>query len=210
MHPAILYAMKGVTPPEGDYYAAEPLFGDVTPETQRAALKLLVLVAINAKTKEDAFRAFSAEKGARGLRRSYPHAELQQLLDAFCQKHPLIVDSLGADAGVTCMRHGSNICMAVINYFAERKTPILSVHDSMIIPYDQTTALREKTLEAFRKEFLRCTFEPRLESAAIGEDELKDVVPTDRFMQLKQTKRTEGSKERMARFVTWKSRVAGT
>jgi len=204
MHPAILYAMKGVTPPEGDYYKLESLFKNVTPQAQRTALKLLVLVAINAKTTKKAFRAFSWSKGGRGIQRSYPHAELQQLLDAFCEKHPLIADSLGADAGITCMRHDSNICMSVINYFTERKTPILSVHDSMIIRITETIPLQERMLVAFHKEFPECRFEPKLVSADTGEDELRHLEPIDRWGQLKHTPETPGYKKRFERFCVWK------
>lgn len=204
MHPSILYAMKDVIPPEGDYYEIAPLFEDVTPKQQRKALKFLVLVAINSATTKSAFRAFSDGKSSRGIRRSYPHSDLQLLLDGFIDKHSQLADSLGSDKGITCMRHDSNICMSVINHFTERRVPVLSVHDSIIIRFDETIALQERMLVAFHNEFPECPFQPKLDSADTGEDELRHLEPIERFGQLKQTPETPGYKKRFERFCVWK------
>ena len=88
------------------------------------------------------------------------------------------------------MRHDANICMRVVNHFTKKKIPILTVHDSMIIRYDQTEALRMAMRDSFRKEFTKIDFEPNLDSTEIGEDELKHLEPSERFTKLKQNKLT--------------------
>ena len=96
--------------------------------------------------------------------------------------------------------------MRVVNHFTEKEIPILTVHDSMIIRYDQTEALRKAMRDSFRNEFTKIDFEPNLDSTEIGEDELKHLEPSERFTKLKQTKRSDGYKGRFERFVEWKAR----
>jgi len=144
IHPTILSINKGKS--FNGYDIETPNEDQKVKEELRKVTKLLVLIAINATSKEKAFRAF---------RDNYPikfkNKELEALLQQFVKLNPHIEEDLCTDKGISLMNIDSKIVEYVINKFTEQNIPILTVHDSFIVQTDQQQTLKlymeEATLE---------------------------------------------------------------
>ena len=66
---------------------------------------------------------------------SFPDDVLSELLDGIKDRHPEINHLICSGAGLRLMNLDSRICEYVIEKFVERDTPILTVHDSFIVPF---------------------------------------------------------------------------
>ena len=131
----------------GDRYDLGKLIDNsITLEEQRKVVKLLVLVAINAKDRAKAFGAYNL-KAAKPRK----HNVLNALIDAFIEKHPFLEASLFADQGIRLMNIDSQIATEVINTFVAKDIPILPVHDSFIVKrknvFDLQTAMSAATIK---------------------------------------------------------------
>ncbi len=205
MHPNILYGLENKIPPSGDLYELDSLL-NIEPTKQRKWIKFLVLFAINAKNENEAFGAFRSEdRLEKDDVRNLTNAELSKLLDAFKEKHPAIAHHLGKDKGVECMRIDSDITHEVVKHFTQQRRPILTVHDSYIIPFDHTKELRQVMTETFEKRF---GFSPNLSQEFKGMDEVRDLVTDPDFKEdpmqgIKKTIRTKGYQKRWKNFRDW-------
>jgi hypothetical protein len=142
LHPSILAVETGHRL-EGDPYDLGRKIVDIIPkDEQRAVVKLLVLIAINAKSRSSAYSAYRAEH------ESYKNAELEPLLDAFIDKHPYLADSICSDQGIRLMSLDSQITTHIINRFVAEGKPILSIHDSYIVQQENRKLLREAMADA--------------------------------------------------------------
>ncbi|MGY2938855.1 hypothetical protein ACVWZ6_008457 [Bradyrhizobium sp. GM6.1] len=154
LHIALLYARKGI-----NYYADRP--GDAyqldtppfltTPQEARRYAKALMLTAINAKNDGATFNAFRSQRREDGDERAggLTNSQLSVLLDGLRQKHSLIADDLASDAGITLMNDDSRITEHVIKRFTERGLPVLTIHDSYIVHWQDHALLEEALNEAF-------------------------------------------------------------
>ena len=144
IHPSILSINKGKS--FNGYEIETPNEDQKVKEELRKATKLLVLTAMNAASKEQAFKAF---------RKNYPikfkNKELEALLQQFVKLNPHLEEDLCTDKGISLMNIDSKIAEYVINKFTEQNIPILTVHDSFIVQTDQQQTLKlymeEATLE---------------------------------------------------------------
>ena len=106
-------------------------------------VKQLVLTALNAESKKQAFKAF---------RKNYPtkfkDKQLEALLHQFVNLNPHLEEDLCTDKGISLMNVDSMIAAYVINKFAEQNIPILTVHDSFIVQTDQQKTLKKYMEEA--------------------------------------------------------------
>ncbi len=139
-HVAILANEHGVSKHiDYDWYALDELFiKDFDAETQRKALKLLVLTAINAKDKDTAFQAFR-----RNSKLSLKNIQLDFLLSKFIEKHPYLEEGICSDRGIDLMYKDSLVTSLIKNEFVKKEEPILSVHDSYIVKRDSVLLLRD-------------------------------------------------------------------
>lgn len=154
LHIALLYARRGVNyyrEHEGDAYQLDTPSFLVTPEQTRKYAKLLLLMAVNAKDDKAAFSAFrSARSEAKDrLGSSLTNDQLSLMLDGLRQKHPVIADDLGSDAGIELMNEDSRITEHVIKRFTERGLAVLTIHDSYIVHFSYHDLLQEVLEEAF-------------------------------------------------------------
>ena len=124
LHPTLLALKKGHKL-EGDRYDLGYQVCSTIPLTkQRDIVKQLVLIAINAKSRQKAFGAYNSNN-----ERITP-GNLAKLLDAFIDKYPYLEDDMCTDKGIDLMYTDSQITAAVIRRFVELDKPILPVHDS--------------------------------------------------------------------------------
>jgi hypothetical protein len=100
---------------------------------QRKAVKKLVLMAINAKSRTLAFSAFRSDNPKGDPLRKMTNAELSQLLDAFIEKHPKLEPFLCALKWGELMYLDSRIAESVIEQLTDKSIPVLCVHDSFIV-----------------------------------------------------------------------------
>jgi len=78
------------------------------------------------------------------------------LFDGIKDRHPKISHLICSGAGLRLMNLDSRICEYVIEKFVEHDTPILTVHDSFIVPFGT-----ERQLDRVMKEAFECVTKQR-------------------------------------------------
>lgn len=142
LHVAILAARQGVVL-EGDPYVLEDgLVEGLDAIRQRKLVKLLVLMALNAKSQRSTCSAFRDASPVGSSAKSMKNAELIRVLDAVVEKHPLLAADLCADRGIGLMNTDSRMAAHVLRVFTRLEIPVLCVHDSFIIDYSMARRLK--------------------------------------------------------------------
>ena len=113
-----------------------------TKEQQRAYVKLLVLMGINADSDKLAFQAFRNDDRQDKVSNSLTDIQLAALLDAFIDKHPQFDGVLNTGQALRLMNIDSQIANMVVDHFTQKDIPVLCIHDSFIIQYDKEPELR--------------------------------------------------------------------
>lgn len=155
LHIVILYAQRGI-----NYWAEvneDPyeLHGvnNIDPDIDlRTVAKLLLLTAINADNESMTFQAFRSQAEAGSLAKRLTNEQLSSVLSALKRKHEPIADKLASGVGIDLMYIDSQITELLIERFmTEYKCPILTVHDSYIVPYGYDRFLEKEMQIAFEK-----------------------------------------------------------
>jgi hypothetical protein len=142
LHVAILAAQHEVVL-DGDPYELEGgLVEGLDAARQRKLVKLLVLMSLNAKTKNAACSAFREAASVGSQAKSMKNKELLRVMDAFVEKHPFLAGDLCADRGIALMNKDSQIAAHILRVFTRHQIPVLSVHDSFIIDYSMARRLK--------------------------------------------------------------------
>ncbi len=188
LHVAILSARHGVDVTGDPYELEEGLVDGCTPAEQRKLVKALVLMALNAKDRSTACKAFRQDcsTGSRG--KSMTNKELLGLLDAFTEKHPNLVKDLCSDQGVRLMNTDSQIASRIINFFTRRGIPVLGVHDSFLINYKMAQRLKVAMTATARHSVGRSIV---LSNNYLGLDEVERQSPdlVEDYVQMRQRER---------------------
>ena len=143
LHVSIL-TVEGGLPLGGDPYdLGGDLISGVPAVLERSMVKRLVLTAINAGSKDAAYRAFRDGYPANHFAKGLTNAELEGILRAFITNSPHLEASLFADQGIRLMNLDSQITAIIHEHFTEQGVPVLSVHDSYIIDYTRIAELKE-------------------------------------------------------------------
>ncbi len=125
--------------------------GVTNPDHCRDITKLLFLLGFNASDEQSLFKAFRSELDYTAYPYSFPDDVLFELLDGIKDRHPKISHLICSGAGLRLMNLDSRICEYVIEKFVERDTPILTVHDSFIVPFGTERQLDQVMKEAFKR-----------------------------------------------------------
>lgn len=163
MLPRMLYHTLGVDF-AGDPYA---LWRDDTTESQRLLAKLVVIVAINTRSRRSAIRACvqksrlwmksgKALRKAKALRRALKETGLTfgQVYDLAAKVHaPIAEKYFGRGIGLWTMRLDSEVALNVMYHFAQRNIPCLGIHDSFVVPRRHKAELRRVMLQTYRDKF---------------------------------------------------------
>lgn len=154
LHIVILYAQEGI-----NYWAEvneDPYqlgINEFDSEIDlRKAVKLLMLTAINADDEKKTFGAFrnQADKGSPESR--LKDEQLKSLLGALRRKHKHISHKFASGAGIDLMYVDSQITEKLIERFTyHHMCPILTVHDSYIVPFGYDRILQEEMGKAFEQ-----------------------------------------------------------
>jgi hypothetical protein len=140
LHIALLYGLHGACL-HGDPYDLGPV-SDFDAQSMRKWVKDLALVSINAHSESSAFSAFRDKQPAGADSKRFSNSFLSSILARFRDKHPLIADALCSDYGVKLMAIDGRIASRVIDYFTRQETPVLCVHDSILIDDLHSAELR--------------------------------------------------------------------
>ncbi len=126
LHVAILAAKRGVKLEGDPYELDEQPLPDLDNVKQRKLVKLLILMALNAKNERSAYSAFRDASPVGSMAKSMKNAELRLVLDAAIKKHPFLEDDLCADRGITLMNLDSLMASMVIRCFTKQRIPLRS------------------------------------------------------------------------------------
>ena len=151
LHVILAYAVVG-----DDYWDTTsddpyqlPVRGVNNPDHCRAITKLLFLLGFNASDEQSLFKAFRNELDYTAYPYSFPDNVLSELLTGIKDRHPKISHLICSGAGLRLMNLDAQMCEYVIETFVERDTPILTVHDSFIVPFGKERQLDRVMKEAF-------------------------------------------------------------
>ena len=150
MHPLILAAEKGLVLEEDPYVLAQSISNEVSDQLQRKLVKAFLLTAINAANPDQAYKAFRYKFSAE-FDLSLTRNLFDKLHQGFIETHPALEDSLFSDQGIRLMNIDSQIAARIISGYVTLRKPILSVHDSFIVPKDDVEGVEfamEKVSEA--------------------------------------------------------------
>ena len=209
LHVAILSAKKGIFDGQGDRYnLGTQILPQLDLKQQRAAVKQLVLTALNAKTEKSAFSAFRHDQTKGSLEKTLSNVQLRQLLRAFIKKHPHLEPDLCSDQGINLMYTDSQITEIVLRKFTERQRPVLSVHDSYIVQTTDVRLLQEAMSEASQK---LTGIHLAVEQEIPGYDYIMGLRGVDRDLHIDTFKEVLSSKkstpeyrERLIRFINYR------
>ncbi|WP_171211866.1 hypothetical protein [Ruegeria sp. HKCCA5426] len=199
LHVAILAAKRGVKLEGDPYELDEQPLPDLDNVKQRKLVKLLILMALNAKNERSAYSAFRDASPVGSMAKSMKNAELRLVLDAAIKKHPFLEDDLCADRGITLMNLDSLMASMVIRHFTRQKIPVLCIHDSFLIGYSY--AIRLKTaMNLAAKRVLGCPV--ALSNNYLGLDEVERSTPSlvDDYMDMRHLPRTHAYRVRQRIF----------
>ena len=141
IHPSILSINKGKA--FICYELDEVVLPSLNKKQQTKVLQLLILTALSASSKLQAYEAFRASSDL-----PLKDRELSKLINNFLELNPHLADELFTDQIVNLMYQDSLITDYVIKKFTYSDLPILSLHDSFIVQYDQVLNLKKYMSEA--------------------------------------------------------------
>ena len=153
LHVVLLYSEVGI-----NYWAEvneDPYLlhgiNNIDPEIDlRAAAKLLMLTAINADDEAKAFQAFRFQAEAGTLEKRLTNDQLEPILATLKRKHEPIAHKIASGAGIDLMYLDSQITEQLIKVFTyKHKCPILTVHDSYVVPFGYDRILYKEMQKAF-------------------------------------------------------------
>ncbi len=147
LHPRLLAAEKGMTIEGDPYHLGVDLLPEHLMYLHRKYVKKLLLVAINAKDRNDAYHALVGSLPGE-LAKHYSKDMLKEGLQAIRYRHPFVAGSLCSDAGIRLMRTDSNIVEHVLKRFIALETPVLPVHDSFVVQANKRLTLENAMREA--------------------------------------------------------------
>jgi hypothetical protein len=151
LHVILAYAEAGI-----DYWQTTskdpydlPVRGVNNPEHCRDIAKLFLLLSLNASDEKKLYNAFRNELDYDKYPYEFSNDVLSALLDTIKEHHLDISHLICSGAGLRLMNIDSRICDYVIAGFVETGTPILTVHDSFIVPIGHEDRLNQLMKEAF-------------------------------------------------------------
>ena len=148
LHVSLLSLNSGKELTEDPYEIEETLLPGTPPDLQRTFIKRLILTAVNASSKDAAFRAFRDGFPTNHYGKELTNKQLELLLSAFLKGVPQLEEYLFADQGIRLMNMDSQIAERVHRHFTDQAVPVLSVHDSYIIDYTRVAELKRVMAEA--------------------------------------------------------------
>ena len=176
----ITYGIEGVKPPMKDPYKLKAPREFIDGPTQRKFLKKLISIAYNTASDADALWTFCEEykKVVTPKFLAFFRNHGKSLLQAFRDTHPAISKYLCTNKkhGLMTMFEDSQLAMALIDHFTDREVPILTIHDSFVVPEYEAGNLITKMTSLF---FERFGFKPDLKQENISMVQAQRLLKDD-------------------------------
>ena len=155
LHIVILYAQEGINywaEVNEDTYELHGI-NNIDPNVDLwAAAKLLLLTAINSDDTNKTFKAFRSQSANGSPEKKMTDGQLSAMLHQLAQKHEPIAHKLASGAGNDLMYADSQITEKLIeNFTYVYNCPILTVHDSYIVPFCYDHFLYQEMQAAFKE-----------------------------------------------------------
>ena len=141
------------------------------------------------------------------MRYSFSDEKLSEILQCIKDKHPLIKDLINTGAGLELMNIDSKIAEYVIKDFVETDTPILTVHDSFIVPFGEEERLEKLIKKAFvyvtNKNRTKVKFNKNLTLGQVNQSKFATGLDRDYYLDnmhfVNESVSTEGYRKRLER-----------
>ncbi len=143
MHINMLYAMENLGLYEGDVYTVKGH------EELRNIFKIALQIAINAKDRRSAYSGMNEHLRKHGI--DTKEISGKKILNAFAEKHKPIEKYFFSGIGVYLQYKDSLIAKFVLEKGLKHNIPVLPVHDSYLVPEDQSETLIRWMNEASEK-----------------------------------------------------------
>ena len=134
-HPALLYATINKPIPDGDAYVIEGFNRDEV----KTAFNVMLNRTGKASSAYESVMEYVCDDEERAKR----------LVTAILMKHHEIRDSFNTGAGLTLQRKDSDIVTKLLTYFVDNNIPIITVHDSAIVPVRHVQSLKILMAEVY-------------------------------------------------------------
>ena len=153
LHVVLLYSQEGI-----NYWAEineDPYhlvgINNIDPSIDlRDAVKLLLLTAINADEEIKAFQAFKSKAKKGSQEKKMTNDQLKSILSALKRKHEPIAHKITSGAGIDLMNIDGQITEQLVKVFTYKyQCPILTVHDSYVVPFGYDRILFREMENAF-------------------------------------------------------------
>ena len=211
LHVILAYAKEGI-----DYWATAdedpyniPIEGIEYPDHARDVVKQLTLLAFNASDEPSLFKAFRSEFDYKNysVRYSFPDEKLSDILQSIKDKHPKIKHLINTGAGLELMNIDSKIAEYIIKDFVRTDTPILTVHDSFIVPFGEENRLEKLMKEAFiyltNKDRIKVKFNKNRTLVQVNQSKFATGLDRDYYLDnmhfVNESVSTEGYRKRLER-----------
>lgn len=134
-HPALLYATIDKPIPDGDAYVIEGFSRDEV----KTAFNVMLNRTGKVSSAYESVMEYVCDDEDRAKR----------LVTAILMKHHEIRDSFNTGAGLELQRKDSDIVTKLLTYFVDNNIPIITVHDSAIVPVRHVQALKMLMAEVY-------------------------------------------------------------
>ena len=136
LHIVMLYGMEDISYWDQDGEDPYKLTDYEVSERMRQLLKVVLLIAVNAKSRSAAVSAIKKEINFDRMTYGWTKQEnidIETIIEAFAERHAPIKKYLFSGQGVKLQHLDSQIAERVIDHFTKQDIPVLCVHDSFLI-----------------------------------------------------------------------------
>lgn len=150
--PAILYAEAGIdywSQINADPYEVYDLPDGLAKVATREVCKKVMNIAINAPDAK-VYEIFHSDWAPDAAERNIRKRDVMTILSNIKKKHLPIADRFGTGCGLAVMNTDGRITERIVSHFTRQTIPVLSIHDSYIVPVEHEAELRDLMQTAFQ------------------------------------------------------------
>jgi hypothetical protein len=143
-HTAIAYSIKGSLMPGKDVYILNSLVPIKDPDLKRSLGKAFTNIILNADSRKAAAQAIGKEFADQGIKyKTDLGISIPDVIAEITERHKAIAEYFFSGAGLHLMKIESDICLEVVDRFAQLNKPIIPKHDSFIVKSEDEELLRQ-------------------------------------------------------------------
>nr|BFD65125.1 hypothetical protein HAGR004_01470 [Bdellovibrio sp. HAGR004] len=149
-HTAIAYAIKGVPMPSKDVYVLHSLASIENPDLRRKLGKAFTNIILNADSRKAAAQAIGKAFADEGIKyKADLGISIPDVIAEIIGRHQAIKEYFFSGAGLYLMKIESDICLEIVDQFAQLNKSIIPKHDSFIVKIEDEELLRQTMKQAW-------------------------------------------------------------